>query len=89
MTARVCHRHRHFILFALCFASVLAFAPYSHADVNAVFDEIGGMGEGEKALVRLLTDNTESWFARWYVIENARERIDITYFIVTGGAPTP
>lgn len=33
-----------------------------------------------EAQVRLLPENAEAWYARWYVVENARETLDITYF---------
>ncbi len=32
--------------------------------------------------VRLITDNVEAWNARWYIMQNARECIDTTYFIL-------
>ncbi len=34
--------------------------------------------------VRLLTDNMESWYSRWYVIDRAQESIDMTYYILDG-----
>ena len=33
-----------------------------------------------EAQVRLLNGNAEAWYARWYVVENAQETLDITYF---------
>jgi phosphatidylserine/phosphatidylglycerophosphate/cardiolipin synthase-like enzyme len=32
--------------------------------------------------VRLITDNSEGWYARWYMIQQARRTLDVTYFIV-------
>lgn len=32
--------------------------------------------------VRLITDNVEAWYARWYIMQNARVSIDTTYYIL-------
>lgn len=51
--------------------------------VEAVFDELAsGHGGAPDAHVRLLTDNVDSWYARWHIIEGARKSIDVTYFII-------
>jgi putative cardiolipin synthase len=51
--------------------------------VDAAFDEIAGeRGGAPEAHVRLLTDNMDSWYARWHIIEGARKSIDVTYFII-------
>jgi phosphatidylserine/phosphatidylglycerophosphate/cardiolipin synthase-like enzyme len=36
----------------------------------------------QQTKVRLLTDNMNAWYARWYMIEQAQSTIDATYFIV-------
>lgn len=52
--------------------------------VDEVFEEIAASSEGrdDEGLVRLLNRNTESWFARWKVLSEARESIDVQYFII-------
>ncbi|HNW33300.1 MAG TPA: phosphatidylserine/phosphatidylglycerophosphate/cardiolipin synthase family protein [Candidatus Ozemobacteraceae bacterium] len=52
--------------------------------VDEVFSEIDVSGEShdDEGLVRLLNKNTESWFARWKLLSEARESIDVQYFIV-------
>lgn len=35
-----------------------------------------------RAKVRLLDENVESWYARWYIMQNAKESIETTYFIL-------
>jgi len=48
----------------------------------SVFDELARQSGNQKALTRLITDNPESWYARWYMLSTAKRSIDITYFIV-------
>jgi len=48
---------------------------------NAVLDT-----DDDNARIRLITDNVESWYARWWAISNARSSIDITYFIIKDDA---
>ncbi|HOT29197.1 MAG TPA: phospholipase D-like domain-containing protein [Candidatus Ozemobacteraceae bacterium] len=52
--------------------------------VDQVFEEIAVSGESrdDEGLVRLLNLNTESWFARWKLLSEARESIDVQYFII-------
>jgi RimJ/RimL family protein N-acetyltransferase len=33
-----------------------------------------------RAKVRFLSKNINSWFARWFLLANARKRIDVVYF---------
>ncbi len=33
------------------------------------------------AQIRLITDNNEAWYARWFMINEAKQTIDMTYFI--------
>lgn len=52
--------------------------------VAEVFDEMKVFGEShdDEGLVRLLNQNTEAWFARWKILSEARESIDLQYFII-------
>jgi cardiolipin synthase C len=51
--------------------------------VEQLFDQLAAeQGGAPDAHVRLLTDNQDSWYARWYMMERAKKTIDITYFIV-------
>lgn len=52
------------------------------ADVNAVFDALAAKSKSGGAYVRVLTDNVESWYSRWYMLQKATKTIDSTYFIV-------
>ncbi|MBI3893294.1 MAG: phosphatidylserine/phosphatidylglycerophosphate/cardiolipin synthase family protein [Candidatus Wallbacteria bacterium] len=52
------------------------------APVEQVFDTLAAGGRGEQAFVRVLTDNAESWFARWYLLEHATKSIDVSTFII-------
>lgn len=52
------------------------------ADVDKAFDAIGASCSDPAARVRFLPENMEAWYARWYVLDNAKKSIDITYFIV-------
>lgn len=61
---------------------VLVLTCPARAQVDAAFDEIGARVGVADARVRLLTDNQESWYARWYLIENAKRSIDCTYFMI-------
>ncbi|HOD40414.1 MAG: Major cardiolipin synthase ClsA [bacterium ADurb.Bin243] len=73
-----------FIVAAFVFASgspSLAQQKPSMAAVD-VFDELNRQAGNPTALARLLTDNNESWYARWYVMGRAKKSIDVTYFIV-------
>ncbi|GAB4267566.1 MAG: phospholipase D family protein [Candidatus Rifleibacteriota bacterium] len=50
--------------------------------VEAVFDNIKTNSFDPNARIRFVPDNVDAWFSRWYVLENAKKSIDITYFIV-------
>lgn len=52
--------------------------------LDDVFSEIEAVRErgDESGIVRLLNGNSESWFARWKLMSEARESIDIQYFII-------
>lgn len=76
--------------FAVCFlaavfvlSSLLAcFAHGAGLTAINVFDELARQSGNQKAFARLITDNPESWYARWYILSNAKKTIDVTYFIV-------
>ncbi|MDD2998040.1 MAG: phosphatidylserine/phosphatidylglycerophosphate/cardiolipin synthase family protein [Candidatus Riflebacteria bacterium] len=52
------------------------------ADVEKCFDGIQTNSFDPDAKLRFLPDNVNSWFARWQILDNAKESIDVTYFIV-------
>jgi putative cardiolipin synthase len=59
-------------------------APYV-GTVDQVYNEITVSGESrdDEGLVRLLNRNSESWFARWKIMSEARSSIDLQYFIIS------
>lgn len=48
----------------------------------AIFDELARQSGNPTAFARMITDNQEAWYARWYVLNSAKKSIDTTYFIV-------
>lgn len=50
--------------------------------VSEIFDSIKVDGRFEQTRVRLITANDEAWYSRWKMIEDARDSIDCTYYIV-------
>jgi len=48
----------------------------------AAFEDIASKFGAASTTARLLTDNVEAWYARWYIISNAKKTIDATSFIV-------
>ncbi|MEW6711579.1 MAG: hypothetical protein AB1403_17280, partial [Candidatus Riflebacteria bacterium] len=50
--------------------------------VEQYFDQIKTNSFDPEARIRFLPENVESWFARWHVLENAKQSIDVTYFIL-------
>ncbi|HNW33468.1 MAG TPA: phosphatidylserine/phosphatidylglycerophosphate/cardiolipin synthase family protein [Candidatus Ozemobacteraceae bacterium] len=56
-------------------------APVPTTGVEDCFDRMSAEFDA-KALVRFMPDNVTAWYARWYIMENARHSIDTTYFIV-------
>lgn len=68
-----------FFLFAAAFVPVEAFAA---SKVENVFDQIKTNAFDPEARIRFLPENVDSWFARWHILENAKQSIDVTYFIV-------
>jgi phosphatidylserine/phosphatidylglycerophosphate/cardiolipin synthase-like enzyme len=69
-----------FTLVFLLAALTLPVAAY--ADVEKCFDNIKTNTYDPDAKIRFLPENVNSWFARWHVLDNARQSIDVTYFIV-------
>jgi phosphatidylserine/phosphatidylglycerophosphate/cardiolipin synthase-like enzyme len=75
------------ILFILCI-----FSGYDINTVSAqgdssltpasIFDELARQSGNKTALVRMITNNPEAWYARWYILNSAKRSIDTTYFIV-------
>ncbi len=61
-----------------------AWAAASRADaVASVFETLRVDGEGySRGAARAITDNTEAWWIRWFLLSEAKRSIDITYFIV-------
>lgn len=58
-------------------------APAQNGDsLQKVFASFPATQDGDSARVRLLSGNEEAWYARWNLIENAKESLTITYFIV-------
>jgi phosphatidylserine/phosphatidylglycerophosphate/cardiolipin synthase-like enzyme len=58
-------------------------APPGPSAVDKVFDALAARHGGARpAFVRLLTDNQDSWYARWHIFENAKKSIDCVYFIL-------
>ncbi len=68
-------------LTAILLLTVAALAPVL-ADVNHVFNTLDTPGKEGNSYVRVITENVEAWYARWYIISNAKQTIDTTYFIV-------
>lgn len=67
---------------ALVLALGLVQAVSAQEVVARTFDAMQPESGLQMTKVRLLTDNPDSWYARWYLLENAQESIDVTYFIV-------
>ncbi len=53
----------------------------SGPSLRAVFDRLPD-GNIEKSPLRLIDDNTLAWLERWRLLQGARERLDICYFIL-------
>ncbi len=69
-----------FIIAVFILLSSLSSIQAQTTNVDTVFDSL--FPSGSKAYSRLMTDNVKAWYARWYVIENAKSSIDMTYYIV-------
>ncbi len=77
---------RFFACLALVLVSMLsassAWAAAQSPGVEEVFDRMNVGAADPNAQVRFLPENVNAWYARWYVLDNAKKSIDITYFIV-------
>ncbi|HNW33366.1 MAG TPA: hypothetical protein PKM25_00400, partial [Candidatus Ozemobacteraceae bacterium] len=51
-------------------------------DLKAAFDSISIPKGDINTKVRLLWRNDEAWYARWNMLESAKQTIDCTYYIV-------
>lgn len=77
-----------FFALALCLicAAVTAATPYrpvpDNRSLSEIFDGIKVDGRFEQTRVRLITANDEAWYSRWKMMEEARDSIDCTYYIV-------
>ncbi|MFZ2958052.1 MAG: phosphatidylserine/phosphatidylglycerophosphate/cardiolipin synthase family protein [Candidatus Ozemobacteraceae bacterium] len=75
------------LLFVALFAGPLAAAdkfvpPADNPDLKAVFDALKVDSPDINTQIRLLWANNEAWFARWKMIEAAKNTIDCTYYIL-------
>lgn len=68
------------LLAFFCLAGV-ARAELSPALPDAFAQISSAAGGASPVTLKLLTDNLESWFARWWLVERARATIDCTYFV--------
>lgn len=69
-------------LMMVLLASFVALPGSLLADVEKCFDDIKTNAFDRDAKLRFLPENVNSWFARWHVLDNAKQSIDVTYFIV-------
>jgi phosphatidylserine/phosphatidylglycerophosphate/cardiolipin synthase-like enzyme len=67
------------LMVLMAFQSVFAAGP---SKVEKVFDRIKTNSYDPNARIRFFPENVDSWFARWHILENAKNSIDVTYFIV-------
>lgn len=73
------------VLLMLCVLAVMPAwsAPVvGQASLSEVFASFPSTPQGDAARVRLLSGNEEAWYARWHLIESAKQTLTITYFIV-------
>lgn len=78
-----CHKGYLFVVLFMFCVVTLAFAQAPQTmDVEEVFDKLQTNSFDPAAMVRFLPQNVPAWYARWWVMENAKKSIDMTYFIV-------
>lgn len=73
------------VLFCLLTGPVFAAAyrPFpDNRSISEVFDSIKVDGSYDRTRIRLITANDEAFYSRWKMVEDARETIDCTYFII-------
>jgi phosphatidylserine/phosphatidylglycerophosphate/cardiolipin synthase-like enzyme len=70
----------------LAVTSITLAVPYrpvpDNRSVAEIFDSVVVDGQFEQTRIRLITANDEAWYSRWKMIEDARDTIDCTYYIV-------
>lgn len=75
------------VLAVFCLCAGAAFAtPYrpfpDNRNLGEVFAGVKIDSPFDQTMVRLITANDEAWYSRWKMIEDARETIDCTYYII-------
>jgi putative cardiolipin synthase len=71
------------VLFLAFCCSLTAMTPLPpNPDLKAVFAGIKNPAGDISTRIRYLWKNDEAWYARWAMLESAKETIDTTYFIV-------
>ncbi|GAB1354139.1 MAG TPA: phosphatidylserine/phosphatidylglycerophosphate/cardiolipin synthase family protein [Candidatus Rifleibacterium sp.] len=74
------------LMLCLLCSAVYASVPYrpvpDNSSLSDVFNAVKVGGRYEPTRVRLITANDEAWYSRWKMIEEARDTIDCTYYIV-------
>ncbi len=67
-----------------CFASyAAAYRPVpDNRNLTQIFNDVDVKTDKIGTKVRLITENTQAWFSRWKIIEDAKETLDCTYYIV-------
>jgi len=64
-------------------AFAAAYRPFpDNLTLREVFDGIKVDGSFAHTRIRLITANDEAWYSRWKMVEEARDTIDCTYFII-------
>lgn len=64
-------------------AFAAAYRPFpNNVSLRDVFAGIKVDGPFSHTRIRLITANDEAWYSRWKMVEDARETIDCTYFII-------
>ncbi|GAB4273807.1 MAG: phospholipase D family protein [Candidatus Rifleibacteriota bacterium] len=76
------------LILTLCFAMITSFviAAYrpvpDNRNLTQIFDSIDIKGADEMTRIRYVPENNEAWYCRWKMIEEAKETIDCTYYII-------
>ncbi len=63
-------------------ASAKAFAPYRSKTLDQVFAELNNKETDAFGRVRFIPENDVSWYVRWKMINDCKETLDCTYYIV-------
>ncbi|HNX76761.1 MAG TPA: phosphatidylserine/phosphatidylglycerophosphate/cardiolipin synthase family protein [Candidatus Rifleibacterium sp.] len=74
------------LMLCLLASAVFASTPYrpvpDNRSLSEIFSSVKVEGRYEQTRVRLITTNNDAWYSRWKMIEDARDTIDCTYYIV-------